>query len=140
MAKQSQESANTKNLSTYALLGAMVLITIIFVLNFDLSGSENSVWPWLIVPALALIIVIPMLRKTKIERYYEAICAAHSDVKPLRKLKREGDIYTFKMPTGMSKSQYQKYQEGLEQYLDSKVDFRFEHNLIIRVTGEKPEP
>ena len=138
MAKQS--NSGLQNISPFALLSVSAMIAIVFTLGFDLLGSENSVWPWLIVPVLAGVIAIPMLRKTKIEKYFEAIGVAHPDIKPPRKLKKEGDIYTFRMPLGMSKSQYEKYQEGLEQCLNSKVEFRFEHDLIIKVTDKPPEP
>lgn len=143
MAKHSQSFSNIKNLSSPALLIVGVLIIAIFAFSLGVIGREYSGWLPVIIIALLAVIAVPMLRKTKIERYYDAICAAHGDIKPPVKLKKEpteeGTVYTFRIPVGMSKSQYEHYKEGLEQYLDSKVEFRFEHNLIITVTGEPPE-
>jgi hypothetical protein len=143
MAKHSLGGANIKNLGSSALLAIGILIVAVFAFSLGFIGGEYSGWLPLIIIALLAVIAVPVLRKTNIERYYEAIAAAHGDIKPPRKLKRrqsaENIVYTFRMPAGMSKSQYEKYKEGLEQYLDSKVEFRFEHNLIITVTGEPPE-
>ncbi len=143
MAKNHPGGTGIKNLSSPALLAAGALIIAVFAFSLGFIGKEYSGWLPLIVLALAAFISIPMLRKTKIEKYYEAVAAVHGDIKPLRKLKQQktamGAVFTFRMPVGMSKTQYEKYKEGLEQYLDSKVEFRFEHNLIVTVTGEPPE-
>ena len=143
MAKQSLTSAGFKNLSGIALLAIIASIVALFVFGFGFFGSGNSAW---LLPAIFIFLgafAVPMLRKTKIERYYEAVGKAHPDIRPLRRLKKQqtddGDVYTFRMPVGMSKSQYEKYREGLEQYLDSRVEFRFEHNLIIKVSAIPPE-
>jgi hypothetical protein len=144
MAKQSETNAGLKNLSSFALLAVLAIISIVFMLGLGFFGSEYSGWPWLIVPVLSGMIAIPLIRKTKIERYYEAVGASHPEVKPIRRLDKqrieEDTVFTFRMPVGMSKSQYEKYREGLEQYLDAKVEFRFEHNLIIKVTERLPDP
>ncbi len=44
-----------------------------------------------------------------------------------------GTVYSFKIPTGMSKSHYERYREGLEQYLNKNVRFAFDQNLMITV-------
>ncbi len=144
MAKQSQDNAGIKSFSTSTLIVVVGMITLIFAISLGFLGSQYTAWLPLVILLIFGALLIPLLFKTKIERYYDAVRMTNPDIKPLRRLKKshtaEGMEFNFKMPVGMSKSQYQKFQEGLEQYLDSKVEFRFEHDLIIKVTEKPPDP
>ena len=87
MAKQSQNFSSIKNLSPLALLITGAMIIAIFAFSLGFIGSEYSIWLPVIIISLLAVIAVPMLRKIKKERYYEAIAAAHDDIKPPIKLK-----------------------------------------------------
>lgn len=129
------------------------IVVIIFVFLFGFVDVKYIRW----LPVLLVVAFVPVIikykprKKTKIEKFYDEVIkntAANEKgkfgdtdtnlrLKALKKLEEDEDDertkYTFKMGTGNSKSQYEKYKEGLEQYLDAPVEFSFDHNLIITV-------
>lgn len=129
------------------------IIVIIFVFLFGFVDAKYIKW----LPVLLVVAFVPIYikykpkRKTKIEKFYDEIIkntaanekgifgdpASNLRLKSLKMIEEDEDNertkYTFKMGTGNSKSQYERYKEGLEQYLDAPVEFSFDHNLIITV-------
>lgn len=129
------------------------IVVIIFVFLFGFVDARYIKW----LPVLLVVAFVPIYikykpkRKTKIEKFYDEIIkntAANEKgifgvpdtnlrLNKLKMLKKDEDDertkYTFKMGTGNSRSQYEKYKEGLEQFLDAPVEFSFDHNLIIKV-------
>lgn len=141
-----------KKLDKSAQLAIIGMVIIIFAFLFFVDAKYiRWMYVLLVVAFVPIYLKYKPKRKTKIEKFYEAVIkntAANEKgilgdptnnlrLKSLKMLEKDEDDerteYTFKMGTGNSRSQYEKYKEGLEQYLDSPVEFSFDHNLIITV-------
>lgn len=124
-----------KNIDPVVLYLFIGLVVFIISLGMGLINRSFDKWLPLII-ALVFVMIFLRLRKkrTKIELFYDAVIQNGEKLKPLKKTgqayNEQGIKYAFKLPTGMAKSDYERFREGLEQYLNKEVGFTFENGLL----------
>jgi len=126
-----------KKMKLPVLVPLLVVIIGLFVYGFGFFGaSVNAVILAAVLCAGAVMIFNLTRKKTPVEKFYEKVNLQYNG-KFMKFIEerdvKKGTAYSYEIPLGLTKQDYQKYQQALEQYLKKNVEYSFLDHLIITI-------